>query len=43
MQRTPSGFKTELTIRFVEESASDPIALVTQTIIDTLGPLYYDE
>lgn len=40
---TPTGFKTELTIRCVDAAAEENRALDAVTVIDTLGPLYYEE
>jgi hypothetical protein len=37
------GFKTELTIRPVDAGVEPERALDAVTIIDTLGPLYYEE
>jgi len=39
----PTGYKTELTIRFVDAGAEPDRALDALTIIDALGPLYYEE
>jgi hypothetical protein len=39
----PAGFKTELTIRYVAEGVESDHALDATTIIDALGPLYYEE
>lgn len=39
----PTGFKTELTIRYVEPGAPPPRALDATAIIDALGPLYYED
>lgn len=38
----PTGFKTELTIRFLD-TAGDEHAFDALAIIDALGPLYYEE
>lgn len=40
---TPMGFKTELTIRFVDAGSQSDRALDALSIIDALGPLYYEE
>lgn len=39
----PTGFKTELTVRFVDEGVDAARALGTVQILDSLGPLYYEE
>jgi hypothetical protein len=39
----PTGFKTELTIRFVDGGADVDHALEAVKIIDALGPLYYED
>ncbi|UIJ44672.1 hypothetical protein LZK98_16685 [Sphingomonas cannabina] len=39
----PTGFKTELTIRYVDAGADPQRALDAVAIIDALGPLYYEE
>ena len=38
---TPQGFRTELTIRFVEPGAEPQRAFDALAVIDALGPLYY--
>lgn len=38
--RTPSGYKTELTIRLLD--AAEPAAFDAVAVIDDLGPLYYE-
>ncbi len=40
---TPQGYKTELTIRFLEAGAEPGRAFDALAIIDALGPLYYEE
>jgi hypothetical protein len=40
---TPTGFKTEMTIRFLDAADQSPRALDALAIIDALGPLYYEE
>jgi hypothetical protein len=40
---TPTGFKTELTIRPVESGTEPQRALGTVQVIDALGPLYYED
>jgi hypothetical protein len=40
---TPTGFKSELTIRPVAAAAESSRALDATAIIDALGPLYYEE
>lgn len=39
----PSGFKSELTIRFVDAGAEKDQAFDALAVIDALGPLYYEE
>jgi hypothetical protein len=39
----PTGFKTELTIRYVATGGEPERALDATAIIDALGPLYYEE
>lgn len=39
----PTGFKTELIIRFVDEAGGVTRALNAVSVIDALGPLYYEE
>lgn len=39
----PAGFKTELTIRFLDAAAGDASAFDALAVIDALGPLYYEE
>ena len=40
---TPTGYKTELTIRAVDKGADPTRALDATGVIDALGPLYYEE
>lgn len=40
---TPTGFKTELTIRPLDTADGHPRALNAEAVIDALGPLYYEE
>ena len=40
VNRTPSGYKTELTIRFLDHMEGPAFDAVS--IIDDLGPLYYE-
>lgn len=40
--RTPSGYKTELTVRFVDAGADEAASFDTVALIDALGPLYYE-
>lgn len=39
----PTGFKTELAVRFVDAGVDTERALDTVKVIDALGPLYYEE
>lgn len=39
----PAGFKTELTIRLIDSGATEVGAFDALTVIDALGPLYYEE
>jgi hypothetical protein len=39
----PAGFKTELVVRFADETGDTTRALNAVDVIDTLGPLYYEE
>jgi len=41
ISRTPIGYKSELTIRFLNGEENIPAAFDTLKIIDDLGPLYY--
>jgi hypothetical protein len=41
ISRTPIGYKSELTIRFLDGQENIPTAFNTLKIIDDLGPLYY--
>ena len=41
ISRTPIGYKSELTIRFLDGQENIPAAFDTLKIIDDLGPLYY--
>lgn len=38
-----NGFKTELTVRFIENTGDMPYAFGTDEVLDSLGPLYYEE
>jgi hypothetical protein len=40
---TPTGFKTEMDIRFLDSADQSPRALDALAVIDALGPLYYEE
>ena len=40
--RTPTGYKTELTIRMLDATAADAASFDAVAIIDALGPLYYE-
>lgn len=42
ISRIPSGFKTELTVRFLDGEARQPAAFDAVAVIDDLGPLYYE-
>jgi len=42
ISRVPTGFKTELTIRFVD-AATETGAFDATAVIDALGPFYYEE
>lgn len=39
----PTGFKTELIVRFVDDAGDTTRALNAVSVIDALGPLYYEE
>ena len=39
--RTPTGYKTELTVRFLDAPGSAGAALDAVAVIDALGPFYY--
>jgi hypothetical protein len=39
----PTGFKTELIVRFVDDGGDVTRALNAVSVIDALGPLYYEE
>lgn len=41
IERTLVGYKTELTIRLLDDGASEPDALDAVAVIDALGPVYY--
>jgi hypothetical protein len=41
-ERTLTGYKTELSIRFLGDDESEENALDAATIIEALGPVYYD-
>ncbi|MGR6328993.1 hypothetical protein ACU5AX_08005 [Sphingomonas sp. XXL09] len=43
ISRTPTGYKTELTIRPLDASADPARARDATAVIDALGPLYYGE
>jgi len=40
--RVPTGYKSELTVRFMDDAAADGAGFETVSIIDALGPLYYE-
>lgn len=40
---TPTGFKTEMTIRYLDSAEASPRALNALAVIDALGPLYYED
>ena len=40
---TPTGYKTEMTVRFLDSGDQSPRALNALSVIDALGPLYYEE
>lgn len=40
---TPQGFKTEFTVRFLDKAEGNARALDAAAVIDSLGPLYYEE
>lgn len=42
MEQTLTGYKTELTIRLLGEGDSEADALDAVTVIDALGPVYYE-
>jgi hypothetical protein len=42
ISRVPSGYKTELTVRFLDADAPAPAAFDAVAVIDDLGPLYYE-
>lgn len=39
--RTPIGFKTELVVRYLDDAKGNPAALDVVSVIDALGPFYY--
>lgn len=41
--RTLTGYKTELTIRLLDDAADQPQALEAIAVIDALGPIYYGD
>lgn len=43
ISRTPTGFKSELTIRPLDSGADTTHAIDATAVIDALGPLYYEE
>ena len=43
ISNVPTGFKTEMTIRFLDAADASPRALDALAVIDALGPLYYEE
>lgn len=43
IERTLVGYKTELTIRLLDDAASEPDALDAVAVIDALGPVYYGD
>ena len=40
---TPTGFKTEMVVRFLDSADQSPRALNAVSVIDALGPLYYED
>ena len=42
VSRVPTGYKTELTIRYLDAEEAGPPAFDAITVIDALGPLYYE-
>lgn len=43
IERTLVGYKTELTVRLLDDAASEPDALDAVAVIDALGPVYYGD
>lgn len=43
ISRTPTGYKTELVVRFVDQGAEPDRAFDAVGLIDALGPFYYSE
>jgi hypothetical protein len=43
ISNVPTGFKSEMNIRFLDSVAQSPRALDALAVIDALGPLYYEE
>jgi hypothetical protein len=43
ISNVPTGFKSEMNIRFLDSVAQSPRALDAVAVIDSLGPLYYEE
>jgi hypothetical protein len=43
ISNVPTGFKTEMDIRFLDAADQSPRALDALAVIDALGPLYYEE
>jgi hypothetical protein len=43
ISNVPTGFKSEMNIRFLDSVAASPRALDAVAVIDALGPLYYEE
>ena len=42
ISRLPTGYKTELEVRFLEAGDQSPFAIDTVNVITALGPLYYE-
>jgi hypothetical protein len=43
ISNVPTGFKTEMNIRFLDAADQSPRALDALAVIDALGPLYYED
>jgi hypothetical protein len=43
ISNVPTGFKSEMNIRFLDRMDQSPRALDAVAVIDSLGPLYYEE
>ncbi|MBK9004619.1 MAG: hypothetical protein IPM41_12395 [Sphingomonadales bacterium] len=41
-ERTLVGYKTELNIRFLEAAEDEASSLDAATVVEVLGPVYYD-